>query len=163
MYVRMYVVHVCMHVFMQVWTCIYVRMYKCVQIVFILILISATSLFRCSSLCRGLQGATSCGTLIEFGDRIKISSVTGKVNNNINKEFWVNIYETESGITYPLLLLLYFNNCCNIILFLDWFLITSFLCCVCNWLFACWASTLIVFCEDFVTRYRLYLRYVCWI
>jgi len=47
-------------------------------------------------------------------DGIK-TSVTGKVNNNIDKEFRVKIYEAESGITYPLLLfffrqLLYYNT-----------------------------------------------------
>jgi len=56
-------------------------------------------------------------------DGIKITSVTDKVNNNINKVFRVNIYEAESGIIYPLLLLLllllYFNHCYIIILFLD--------------------------------------------
>jgi hypothetical protein len=44
--------------------------------------------------------------LIEFVDGIKITSVTGDVNEYINKVFRVKIYEAESGITDPLLLLL---------------------------------------------------------
>ena len=129
MCVCMYVcIYVCMYVFMYV--CItYVCVYVCASCVHfnihilhvaiqLLIFMSSIPMQYSYILRNNFSG------LIEFVDGIKITSVTGKVNNNINRVFRVEIYEAESGVTYPLLLLLlllllYFNNCYIIIMFLD--------------------------------------------
>jgi len=118
---------VCKYVCECMYACIYasmnVRMYihmcaNCVHINIHILHVTIQVLFFMYRIPRHYILRNNFSALIKFVDRTKISSATGKVNNNINKGFRVKIYETESGITYPLLLLLlYFNNCYIIILF----------------------------------------------